>query len=220
MAEVNEYFPSGNTARDTVILQAIAEAGETATLEEIYEHVPEHIRATFGALLPEEVSQAKQWTRAAAEARHGDTVEHADGMGEISDAAVQVEPTISRDEILSTIASLTQAIGRERGELLRLQSAHGDARRALADAIMAFQTKRPALTHEQLVRQEIAANQEYRRAVAEGRAEPRRRPARVLRSAIDAMAAATAETGQRAGGGLSFRRGATTLRGRRVPSER
>jgi hypothetical protein len=217
--ELTTYFPTGNASRDGLILQAIMAAEPNATTAEVYEHIPTLIREKFGDLLPEEVSECRRWLAAQAQPAAVEELVEPQVKQQVEPA---VELTVTRAEIQTQIRDLENELIPARGELLHLQETQRRMRAVVAQRVIEWQTKgRPPMTREELVREHIKSEQQRKADIAEGRIEPPRRGA-VGRSAVDQMAAATAGGNFRAGGGLAFRRGATTQRGRRVrlPSER
>jgi len=90
-----------------------------------------------------------------------------------------VQPTAA--QVRDAIADMARTVEILRGDKMTAEQKLRDARDALASAVFAWQThgtgqRKSGYSREMLVRDHIKASQEYRLAVAEGRAEPPQRP--------------------------------------------
>jgi hypothetical protein len=112
-------------------------------------------------------------------------------------------PTMTREQAQERVRLAHADLAAHRADLIRCGNRQRKARADLGAAISAFIAQQAPKTREQLIRDEIAANQQFKADVAVGKVRPRERP-RPGRSVVDRIASY-----QRGGSPASgnFRRG-------------
>jgi hypothetical protein len=126
-------------------------------------------------------------------------------------SAIATEPPPASEQSPAERLRLAHAnLCKARATVMILSEKRRQARDTLAMAIQNYQNGSPSSTFESLIRDTIKSNQQYKQDVKDGKVAPRQRP--VLRSGIDATAHYS-RGGSPAGGGNSFRRGASMKQG-------
>lgn len=207
-------FELSGALRGSAILSAAREcvdAGERVTPDTLKARLPDEKFPNFGDVGEDEAAAAFELIEQQAEA-HAATLEAESSQAASPDtapadhaeAAPMEAPTISPDEARENLRLASVALANARAAVIGATNRRNAARERLAACVTSWQTGLPRMTREQAVRESIASYQATRE-------QQHRRPTPGP-SVIDRFAMATRGGNYGAGGGNSFRRGASTVR--------
>jgi hypothetical protein len=149
------------------IVQEAIDAGEPLTLENVAPKA-EKFGESFGALQADEFSVAVELLRPA----EFEADETSPPVSEQS-SDVPRRPTMTRDQATKQLQSLKDDLYEARRQRMKAEDGVRAARAAMATAIGEWNGQGGGYTREMLIRDHIAANQQRKLDIAEGRISPR-----------------------------------------------